>query len=83
MTWGLGQIWRQGYNLGTLGRRPLDKNMQNLVTIGLIARYREISKVFPFKIMTPALGKIWPQCHNLKKPNKGPLGEATSQIWYL
>ena len=49
--------------------------MQNIVTLGLMARYREISKVFPIssnvKLVTPVVGS------NL---NPGPLFEVFEVI---
>ena len=32
------------------------------------------------KAVTPKVGQIWPQGHNLKKLGRGPSGDATYQI---
>ena len=43
----MNQIQPYGYNLRTLGERPLIKATRTiLVALGLMARYREISKIF-------------------------------------
>ena len=55
--------------------------MQNLVNLGFMARYWEISKVFPLevqvKLVTPVLG---PQGHNLGTLCRGPLDKTTCKF---
>ena len=59
--------------------------MQNLVALGFMAKYSEISKVFPLqiqvKLVTPGVGQIWPQGYNLGNLGRTPLDKATCKIW--
>ena len=60
--------------------------MQNLVSLGLMARYREISKVFPtlanVKLVTPGKGPyLTPGLKLVGTRDRGPLDRATSNIW--
>ena len=59
--------------------------MQNLVTVGFMARYRAISTVFPLqthvKLVTPGVGPNLTPGINLGTLGRGPLDEAASKIW--
>ena len=59
--------------------------MQNLVGLGLVARYRETWQFFPkkanVKLVTPGVGQILPQGYTLGTISIGPLDKATCKIW--
>ena len=59
--------------------------MQDLVTLGFIARYREISEVFPLevkvKLLTPGMGPNLTPGPYLGTLGRGPPDEAACKIW--
>ena len=59
--------------------------MQNLVSLGLKARYRELSQIFPIqanvKLVNPGAGPNLTQGYHLGTLGRGPLDKATCKIW--
>ena len=59
--------------------------MQNLVTLGFTAWYREISKDFPLEVqeilVTLGVGTNLTQGYNLGTLGRSPLDKTTCKIW--
>ena len=62
-----------------------DNDMQNFISLGLMAKYREVSKVFTIKVnvklVAPGWGQFWPQGYNMDTLRKGLVDHATCKIW--